>query len=211
MSYKLNSDQIERLSKYYDWLDTDGDGELTLHDFDAAIERMVKALGLTSEQAKEYKESYYDVLKMVYSGFAAGEDVKVTKALFLEYIEKAIAKDKEAYKKSIRDRAAVMFKHYDLDKSGFIDMKEFSAFLLTSDDEAEKVFKHFDTDNNGQLSLEEFQQFWEDFYLGDSKILNVNYFSTCFHLFFHLLNLLFLLFNFFPLFLLYGSVCCPYC
>jgi len=95
--------------------------------------------------------------------------VPITKGTATEFVEKLIEANNELIK-----LIATVFKNFDKDNDGFIELKELQAFSkeLGSEfnpEEAKKMIKIMDVNKDGKISLEEFIGWWKAGCRGNSQ------------------------------------------
>merc|ERR1719160_2325190 len=161
------------MAKVFKAFDYDQDGFLDMGE----LKRAFRAMGLQKRSGEKL-----EVDEAMFKSFDTNGDGKVSLAEFeanlfpktRAKIEEKIASgwkfEPELWKASV-DRHSVtnmakVFKHFDLDEDGFLDMGElkraFRAIGLKKRDGSkievdEEMFKSFDTNGDGKVSLEEFE------------------------------------------------------
>ena len=152
---------IARHRHMFDFLDVNGDGEITLNELVyKASDIICKNLGATPEQIQRHQEAV-----VAFFRGAGMEYDKPTK--WKDYLEgwKRLATDElKKWAKNqvnlIRLWGDALFDIIDKDGNGSISLDEWKTYtrcsgIIQTDEDCERTFKHCDLDNSGRLDVDE--------------------------------------------------------
>jgi len=146
-------------------MDADGDGVITLKDYDLMTDRWAAAGNLNEAEAKEVKHGF----SQLYRKFIHPDGHDTDFNSFLKFV-------KTSNKHDIRQTNEPLFARFfpimDTNDDGFIDEKELKVFFKVIGCKAEdavEAFKRLDTNHDGQLSKEEFKAAGHNFFLMEEE------------------------------------------
>ncbi|MGI9001675.1 MAG: EF-hand domain-containing protein [Pseudonocardia sp.] len=155
---------IAKINYGFDYLDADGDGQLTEHDHVLMGQRVATSLGHAPGSPSEQQiiEAYLRIWRDLHLPHIPGGGNAISKEQFLESTL-TLAGDPAAAQLTIGALAAAFLAIADTDHDGQVSRAEFRAFHgghfpdLT-EAEVNEAFAYLDTDGDGYLSAEEFIQ-----------------------------------------------------
>jgi Ca2+-binding EF-hand superfamily protein len=153
-----------KINHGFDYLDADGDGQLTEHDHVLMGQRVATSLGHAPGSPSEQQiiEAYLRIWRDLHLPHIPGGGTAISKEQFLESTL-TLATDPAAAQVTVGALATAFLAIADTDHDGQISPTEFRAFLgghfpdLTETD-ATEAFAHLDTDGDDHLSAQEFTQ-----------------------------------------------------
>jgi len=150
---------IRKMKTQFCRIDADGDGIITLNDFDVIADRWIEIGQLKGEKANDLKESYRQVYKEYYNAECCPTNFDQS----LQYRKEQTEANKDTHIYTYPR----LFSIIDTDKDGIIGEKEFSVFYKAygiSEEIAKESFRHLDTDQDGKMSRDEFLKASSNFY-----------------------------------------------
>lgn len=158
---------VRKMKTYFNRIDFDKDGNITLSDFEGMGNRFVEAEKLDAASGATMKEKLITIWKS-YISHLGGETSSINQDKFIEAMS-AMVKD-ASKKEQIAGPLPLFFQAVDANNDGFIDSDEFGIFfkIFGLDDKmAPASFQAIDTNNDGLLSKEEFVTAGTDFFTSE--------------------------------------------
>ena len=161
---------MKRVGEFFDQVDLNKDGYLSMEDYDIWIENLKKEVkadpALMEKTIKEIREFWGENV-----GLKPG--VKLTKEQYLDVMAEVCLRAKTDYEKGNRDSSFfhyqnVIFDVVDTNRNGFIELEEYEKLMSASyfgKDVAKIAFDAIDTNHDGKLSREELMDFNQKFWL----------------------------------------------
>ncbi|MGH3875194.1 MAG: EF-hand domain-containing protein [Pseudonocardiaceae bacterium] len=153
---------IAKINYGFDYLDSDGDGQLTEHDHVLMGQRVAASRGHApgSPSERQIIEVYLRIWRELHLPHIPGGGTAISKEQFLESTL-TLATDPAAARATVGAVVRAFLAIEDTDHDGQIGPTEYRAFhgghfpdLPEAD--ANEAFAHLDTDGDGRLSAEEF-------------------------------------------------------
>jgi len=149
-----------KIKTLYTLLDKDGDGVLTINDFDAISGCLIDAGKLDTDDAKELKEAFDQIYRNFYQ--ADGLPCSFDQCLqqFEQELEQAKLPATNVY------LSQKMFSILDSDNDRQMDEEEFSVMIKcfeSTDEAAGFAFQKLDTNQDGKISEDKFFKIRNDF------------------------------------------------
>jgi len=144
----------KKMLTYFNRIDFDGDGCITVNDFKDMASRFITEGHLEGDTAEELRTKVMELWGVYKS--QAGDTDSITREAFLNTMTQINKGHLEAATKA---PFAVFFQIVDTNHDNQIQLEEFKNFfkiLKLKEADAETAFKNIDTNNDGLLSLEEF-------------------------------------------------------
>ncbi len=153
-----------KINHGFDYLDADGDGQLTEHDHVLMGQRVATSLGHAPGSPSEQQiiEAYLRIWRDLHLPHIPAGGTAISKEQFLASTL-TLATNPAAAQATVGAVATAFLAVADIDHDGQLGPAEYRAFLgghfpgLT-EAEASEAFAHLDTDGDGYLSAEEFIQ-----------------------------------------------------
>lgn len=159
-----------RISRGFDHLDADGDGQLTEHDHVLMGQRVAQSLGHAAGSAQERQiiDAYLTIWRDLHLPHVPDGGTAITKEQFVASTG-SLASDPVAARATVGALAEAFLAIADTDRDGQVSPVEFHTFQrghfpgLTAA-AANEAFTHLDVDHDGYLSAAEFVQAIIDFW-----------------------------------------------
>lgn len=175
----LTAFQRRKLTRYFNVIDTDGNGYFEVEDLEHIARRLAEShdIPLGSEEHRGILES----LGLIWDNgrqYGISKDPnKISLADWLAHEDYILSSEKllENYMRKI---TADVFDLVDVDSNGFINVEEFSKIMLAfgvQEGIPEWSFHKLDAAGNGKISKEEFVTRVEEFHLSNDREAPGNY------------------------------------
>jgi Ca2+-binding EF-hand superfamily protein len=159
-----------KISHGFDYLDVDGDGQLTEQDHVLMGQRVAASLGHApgSEAERKIIDAYLAIWRDLHLPHIPGGGTAISQEQFVTST-RTLASDPAAAAATVGALAEAFLAIADTDQDGGVGPAEFLAFQRghfpdLTDAEADEAFSHLDADSDGRLSAEEFTraiiEFW---------------------------------------------------
>ncbi|NER52063.1 MAG: hypothetical protein F6J92_36570 [Symploca sp. SIO1A3] len=151
---------IVRMKTYFKLMDVNGDGVLSLSDYETIADRFIKIQG-DSSNSEEIQTLFHDLFQYVIAGGGAVDaNTMIGEEEFITNAAKAVL-GLESSLEVGRQKNEVFFDLIDTDHSGEISREEYRKYLTIYSGEdqperADKAFNSLDTDGNGFITRAEF-------------------------------------------------------
>ena len=151
---------IVRMKTYFKLMDVNGDGVLSLSDYETIADRFVKLQG-NSSNYEVIRTLFHDLFQyMIAGGGAVDANTMIGEEEFITNAAKAVL-GLESSLEVGRQKNEVFFDLIDTDHSGEISRQEYRKYLAiySGEDQPERAYKAFeslDTDGNGSITRAEF-------------------------------------------------------
>lgn len=165
----------QKMRTYFKRVDFDGDGVITVKDFEGMAQRFIDEGKLKDPEASELKAKVVGLWE-TYKSQADNVDA-ISQEAFIKAMAKIAHDD---IKSSIEAPFTKFFEIVDANKDGNIQGNEFEDFfrILGMDPKlAEASFKAIDTNNDGLLSLEEFTTAGKEFFTSHNDTITKVFFG----------------------------------
>ena len=151
---------VTRIKTYFKVMDTDGNGFLSLSDFEEIAERLIQNQNDSSkdEEIRAVFRSLFD--HIVAGGNQVDPEAQIPYEEFLANAAKAVSSIESTYEVGTR-KNEVFFDFVDTDSSGEISREEYRKYLAIysgaeNTDRADRAFDSIDVDGNGSITRSEF-------------------------------------------------------
>jgi calcium-dependent protein kinase len=145
VAQQIPEKDIDHLKKLFVMIDTNGNGTLSLEEFENAFDEFQQKLQLNKQFTKEEVVNLFKAIDANNNGV-------------IDYSE-FIAVFAEHHLFKTEKYLRMVFERFDLDKNGKINQQELRKLLsggsLVPVDQVEKIIKQADTDGDGELDYEE--------------------------------------------------------
>ena len=151
---------ISKMRSAFNWLDADGDGYLTVKDFDSWTTEMAKLFpDMTEEQKKLMTSNISDLWNNSFGGKEKGPDYKMTEDTYIETCFWLVRQ--EGAEEMLRQKWSNTFTVMDNNKDGVISKAEhqrfFDAWKKVKDPvHATVAFAAIDEDMDGMITRDEY-------------------------------------------------------
>ncbi|MGK7875465.1 MAG: EF-hand domain-containing protein [Xenococcaceae cyanobacterium] len=170
----LNEAQTKMNTRLFKRLDLNNDGYIDQSDYENRAEQVASKLGYDhdSPECNKIKGDCIGIWNEIKSTVDKDGDEKVSLDEFLAFYDSPYLKG-DVFEKIIIPLSDSLFNMIDLDKDGFISLKEFIKLeegFQNNTSVAEEVFNMIDANSDGKISKEELRQLVRDSYMSDEKI-----------------------------------------
>ncbi|NEP56368.1 MAG: hypothetical protein F6K31_05000 [Symploca sp. SIO2G7] len=151
---------VARVKTYFKLMDVNGDGFLSLSDYEEIADRFVE-LQSNSSNSEEIRTLFRALFKnMIAGGASVDANTKITEEESVTNAAKAVSVLQSAPEVG-RRKNEVFFDLIDTDNSGKISREEYRKYLAIysggeQPERADKAFDSIDTDGNGSITRAEF-------------------------------------------------------
>lgn len=151
---------IVRMKTYFKLMDVNGDGVLSLSDYETIADRFVKLQG-NSSNYEVIRTLFHDLFQYIIAGGGAVDaNTMIGEEEFITNAAKAVTVIESSLEVG-RQKNEVFFDLIDTDHSGQISREEYRKYLAIYSGEdqperADKAFNSLDTDGNGSITRAEF-------------------------------------------------------
>jgi len=159
-SVKYSSFWERKIITLYMLVDADGDGVVTMNDFDLFNDCMIQTGNLNVADAEDFREAY----NKVYTNFYQANGGPCTLKQCLQYREQ---KPLTTESKINLDLSPRVFAALDSNEDGQLDEAEFSVFFICRGSTVEMArfaFQNVDTDHDGKISEDQYISTGNDFF-----------------------------------------------
>lgn len=156
-----------KMKTYFNRIDFDKDGNITLKDFEGMGDRFVEAEKLDAEAGKTMKDKLVQIWNNYISNLGGAGD-SINQEKFIQAMS-VMVKD-ASQKEQMAGPLPLFFQAVDANNDGFIDAGEFAIFFKIfglDENMAPASFQAIDTNNDGLLSKEEFVTAGTDFFVSE--------------------------------------------
>ncbi|NES18289.1 MAG: hypothetical protein F6K41_05000 [Symploca sp. SIO3E6] len=151
---------VARVKTYFKLMDVNGDGFLSLSDYEEIADRFIELQG-NSSNSEEIQTLFHDLFKNVIAGGASVDaSTKIPEEDAVSNAAKAVSVLQSTLEVG-RRKNEVFFDLIDTDNSGEISREEYRTYLAIysggeQKERADKAFNSIDTDGNGSITRAEF-------------------------------------------------------
>jgi len=151
---------VARVKTFFQAMDVDRDGFLSLSDYEHTADRLVE-LGGDPSRSQEIQELFRALFKNMMAGGAPVDgNTKISEEECVANAAKAVTLVESA-REVARRKNEVFFDIIDTDNSGEISSEEYRKYLAIyfgeeDSDRADQAFNSIDVDGNGSISRDEF-------------------------------------------------------
>ncbi|NET59909.1 MAG: hypothetical protein F6K47_28295 [Symploca sp. SIO2E6] len=151
---------VTRIKTYFKLMDLNGDGFLTLAEFEAIADRLIELQGDPSK-AEAVRTLFHALFENVIAGGASVDaNTRISEEELVANAAKAVSIVPSAEEVG-RQKNEVFFDIIDTDNSGEISREEYRKYLAIysggdQPERADKAFESIDTDGNGSITRAEF-------------------------------------------------------
>jgi len=151
---------VARIKTYFKLMDVNGDGFLSLSDYEEIANRFIELQG-NSSNSEEIRTLFRDLFQNVIAGGASVDaNTKISEEESVINAAKAVSV-LQATLEVGRRKNEVFFDLVDTDNSGEISREEYRKYVAIysggdQPERADKAFESIDTDGNGSITREEF-------------------------------------------------------
>lgn len=158
---------VRKMKTYFNRIDFDKDGNITLKDFEGMGERFVEAEKLNADAGKVMKEKLVAIWNQ-YISTLGDKSESINEEKFIQAMS-VMVKD-PSQKERIAGPLPLFFQAVDANGDDFIDSSEFGIFFKIfglDENMAPASFQAIDTNNDGLLSKDEFITAGTDFFTSE--------------------------------------------
>jgi len=149
----LNETDIQRLQQTFKELDADGNGQITISELSAAVEKSgLYASSLGSPREGQSKLTQEDLKRILEAVDVDGDGTISYNELLLTTVQRKISAKEE--------RLWMAFSRLDCNRDGKITVDELAAVFGENRAEAEKMIKSVDKDGDNVVNFDEFLDLW---------------------------------------------------
>ncbi|NEQ70228.1 MAG: hypothetical protein F6K21_33000 [Symploca sp. SIO2D2] len=151
---------VARVKTYFKLMDVNGDGFLSLSDYEEIANRLIELQGNSSDP-EAIRTLFYNLFQnMIAGGASVDASTKITEEEAVANAAKAVSVLQSAPEVG-RQKNEVFFDIIDTDKSGEISREEYRKYIAVysggdQPERADQAFDSIDTDGNGSITREEF-------------------------------------------------------
>ncbi len=161
--------QRARVSKAFDLMDVDGNGEVGIQEIEALAQRLASRFGLAanSKQHEELRQASVDLWRDLQHQLDQSGDQKISRKEYVDFYADA---DPAVIRRTMEPFAGILFNLFDVDGDGKVSRSEFERYHRAwgvPADQIEGTFDKLDTDRSGDLSKEELHQYLAGFIFGE--------------------------------------------
>jgi len=151
---------VARVKTYFKLMDVNGDGFLSLSDYEEIANRLIELQGNSSDP-EAIRTLFYNLFQnMIAGGASVDASTKITEEEAVANAAKAVSVLQSAPEVG-RQKNEVFFDIIDTDKSGEISREEYRKYIAVysggdQPERADQAFDSIDTDGNSSITREEF-------------------------------------------------------
>jgi len=151
---------VARVKTYFKLMDVNGDGFLSLSDYEEIANRLIELQGNSSDP-EAIRTLFYNLFQnMIAGGASVDASTKITEEEAVANAAKAVSVLQSAPEVG-RQKNEVFFDIIDTNNSGEISREEYRKYIAVysggdQPERADKAFDSIDTDGNGSITREEF-------------------------------------------------------
>ena len=161
--------QRSRVSKAFDLMDVNGNGELGIDDIEALAEQLVGRFGFApgSPQHTDFRQAGTVLWQGLLQGTGLTGSDRISRKEYVDFYAEA---DPETVQQALAPLADLLFGLFDGDGDGKVSRSEFERYHRAwgvSDDRIQGTFQQLNTDGSGELSQQQLRQYLGGFIFGD--------------------------------------------
>ncbi|NER22296.1 MAG: hypothetical protein F6J96_16665 [Symploca sp. SIO1C2] len=159
-NFSSSSIWVARVKTYFKLMDVNGDGFLSLSDYEEIANRLIELQGNSSDP-EAIRTLFYNLFQnMIAGGASVDANTKITEEEAVANAAKAVSVLQSAPEVG-RQKNEVFFDIIDTNNSGEISREEYRKYIAVysggdQPERADQAFDSIDTDGNGSITREEF-------------------------------------------------------
>lgn len=169
---------FQKMNRWFDAYDVDGDGVLTMQDFEQSLVNMVRLLELSEdspvyERALQINQNHWQHLLSISD---QNRDHQITRDEFINwaimaYQQRHVPSVEQAFESWIIG----IFELLDVDGNGTISKQEYATFYQAHPavyvaEQVDEIWDHLDTNHDGRLSFGEAFTMMLQFFFSDNPV-----------------------------------------